>query len=106
MPHTQWSSITSFCFPSRRQPQRQDQQSNVRSNTQSRQDHHDIPTSPESLSVQPVIADLVEELPVSLLPTVGADDQDSSSVDSEECSYTIEFGREDLEHHEGEGELR
>ena len=48
---------------------------------------------------------LVEELPISLLPPVRTDKEDSSTVDREQSPNGVEFGGEDLQNDECEGEL-
>lgn len=53
-----------------------------------------------------ILADLREELAVTLLAAEEADDQHPGAIDGEQCSDAVELGCKDLEDDEGEGELR
>ena len=52
-----------------------------------------------------ILVHLREELLIALLPTVQTCKEDTCTIYCEECSNAVEFGREDLQHDEGEGEL-
>jgi hypothetical protein len=57
------------------------------------------------MSVYPILPYFGEELLVSLRAAEESDDEDTGAVYGEQSSNTVELGGEDLEHHEGEGEL-
>ena len=56
--------------------------------------------------MQPILANLREELLVALLPTQEAGEQHAGAVYGEEGADAVELAREDLEHDEREAELR
>lgn len=88
------------------QLQRQDHEGDIGSDAQRGQDDDDIATGAEPLLPDAVGADLVEELAIALLATVGADEEHAGAVDGEQGADGVELGGEDLEHDEREGELR
>lgn len=81
-------------------------QTGISRHAQGRQDDDDIAAGAEALPAATVVADFAEELAVPLLAAQQGDDQHAGAVDGEQGADAVEFRREDLEHHEGEGELR
>ena len=55
--------------------------------------------------VETILANLVEELFVALIPSEQACNQHQGPVDCKQRPDAIEFGGEDLEYHKGKGEL-
>lgn len=90
-------------YPS--QIQRQDQQADVRSNTQRGQYDHCIPTRPKLPPIQPVLPDFRKELLVPLLSPKHAYYHHPHPVDREECPDAVEFRSENFEHDQCKGEL-
>lgn len=52
-----------------------------------------------------ILPDFSKELFVALRASKESDDQDPRAVDGEQGPDTVELGGEDLEYHQGEGEL-
>lgn len=88
------------------QSDRKNEKTHVGSDGDQREENDNIPTRPE-LSVVLTIASLLgKELLVALLASEEADGKHTSTVCCKKGPDAVEFGREDLEHHQGKGKLR
>ena len=58
------------------------------------------------MSMHPVLAHLGEELSIALLAAEETNNQNPGPVDGEQSTGAVEFACEDLQHDQGEGELR
>lgn len=103
------------------EPPRQDQQCRVRAQAQNGEQRDRVPAGPESLPqgfirefiavATALVAALArrclggEELAMALVPTIYRHEKYSRAVNGEERPDGVEFGREDLEDDQREGEL-
>lgn len=83
------------------QSQGENEQRDVCRNTDRREDNNHITTRSESLSVQSIFADLVEELPVALHTPESTETKYPCTVDSKQGSNGVEFARKDFEYDKG-----
>jgi hypothetical protein len=92
-------------IPLRLQPKRQNQQTHISRYTQRRKHTNHIPTRPKPRPRLSITINLLEELPIPLLPPIQASCQHSRSIRRKQRANTVKLGRKDLQHNQRKGKL-